>query len=328
MNLLSLAIRPEALEPRFLVLPLLFGFGLYLVLTAQPLGRPKPDLRQRLDRLDVDARIRMELTQPAVQPIFASRALELIMRPFMEDVGRLLRAVLSRFGLGGGQALERRLRLLRPGVEPVQFFGEKVVCGFIGFGCFPLMNAVGIHPFGPWPVWAWTLGFAAGFLCPDAQLDQAERARRTRCLMELPALLEMLTIAASAGLALEQAVSQVSQQSSGTVAQELRRASREAELGQRPLVEALNAMAERNRIPELTSFVGQLCSAYSQGLPLVEALSAQADALRERKRLRVVEAGGRAGVLALLPAALFIFPVIFIVELVPATLVLMHIGGR
>ena len=40
------------------------------------------------------------------------------------------------------------------GVEPSQFFGEKIVCGLIGVSAFPLMNALGIHPFGPWPLWA------------------------------------------------------------------------------------------------------------------------------------------------------------------------------
>ena len=39
------------------LLPLLFGFGLYLVLTAQPIGRPRPDLLERLRRLDVEERL-------------------------------------------------------------------------------------------------------------------------------------------------------------------------------------------------------------------------------------------------------------------------------
>ena len=151
----GLTLRPDALQLRVLIWPVLFGLGLYLLLTSQPLGRPKPDLAERLRRLDVDERIRAEVIQHDVSPVFASRTLERILRPVVDDAGRLLRSVLDRFGLGGGAALERTLRLARPGVDPLQFFGEKVVAALVGLGLCPLMNALGAEPFGPWPVWLW-----------------------------------------------------------------------------------------------------------------------------------------------------------------------------
>lgn len=324
---LAFAINPEALQPRFLVWPLLFGLGLYLLVTSQPIGRPKPDLAERLRRLDVDERIKMELERRDVRPIFASRLLESMLRPIVDDLGRLLRAALGSFGLGGGEELERKLRVARPGVEPIQFFGEKAISGLIGLGLFPLMNTLGVQPFGVWPVWLWLVGFAAGFLLPDADLDRRIAARRARAVMELPVLLDMLTISASAGLALEQALSLVARQSQGAVAQELRHAVRDMALGQRSVVEALGAMAERSAVPELSSVVGQLKAAHEQGLPLVQTLSAQAEALREHKRLRIVAEGGKASVKMILPVALFILPVLFVVLLVPATVELMRLGG-
>src|SRR6266496_3776177 len=121
-----------ALDPRVVLLPLLIGLGLYLVLTALPVGRPKPDLGERLRLLDVDERIRLaELGRHEVRPLFTSRILENMLRPVIEDAGRLLRGVLLRLGLAGGRELEARLRILRPGVEVVQFFGEKVATGLI-----------------------------------------------------------------------------------------------------------------------------------------------------------------------------------------------------
>ena len=324
---LGLPVDPSAVELRALVWPLLFGLGAYLLVTTQPLGRPKPDLAERLRRLDVDARIKAELGCAEVRPFFASRRLEALMRPVLDDVGRALRAVLVRFGLGGGADLERKLRVARPGVETAQFFGEKVAAALIGLALLPLMSGLGIEPFGPWPVWAWVVGGVAGFVGPDWQLERRLAVRRTLCLMELPTILDMLTIATSAGLALEQALDRVARQSAGTVAHELQLASREVTLGQRSLVEALVAMAERNAVPELSGFAGQLRAAHEQGLPLVQALATQADALRERKRLRIVEEGGKASVRMLLPVALFILPVLFVVLLVPAVVQLMHLGG-
>jgi len=327
MTWIALPIDPSALELRVLLWPVLFGLGAYLLLTAQPIGRPKPDLAERLRRLDVDERIRAEIERQDVRPIFASRLLEAMVRPALDDLGRLLRSVLGRFGLAGGEELERKLRIARPGVEPAQFFGEKLATGLVGLGIFPLMNGLGIHPFGVWPLWLWLVGFAIGFLMPDWELDRRLASRRTLVVMELPILLDMLTIATSAGLALEQALSVVARQSQGAVAQELQHAVREMALGQRSVVEVLEAVAVRNAIPEISSFVGQLRAAHEQGIPLVQTLSTQAEALREQKRLRIVEEGGKASVRMVLPVALFILPVLFVVLLVPAAVELMHLGG-
>jgi Flp pilus assembly protein TadB len=48
-------------------------------------------------------------------------------------------------------------------------------------------------------------------------------------------------------------------------------------------------MAERNGIPELTAFASQVRASAERGLSLSQTLATQADALRERKLLRIVE---------------------------------------
>src|SRR5207237_1142525 len=161
--------------------------------------------------------------------------------------------------------------------------------------------------------WLWGIAAIVCFLAPDWDLDRRLVQRRTACLMELPTILDLLTIACSAGLSLEQALTLVARQSRGVVARELQRVVREMALGQRSLPEALQALGERNAIPELTQVTGQLRAAYQQGMPLVQSLGVQAEALRERKRLRIVEEGGQATVRMLLPVALFIMPVLFVV---------------
>ncbi|HVA85556.1 MAG TPA: type II secretion system F family protein [Candidatus Saccharimonadales bacterium] len=310
-----------------LLWPLLFGLGAYLVLVSQPIGRPKPDLVERLRRLDVDERIRMDLGRRDARPLFASRVLEALLRPILDDAGRFCALVLGRLGLAGISDLEGRLQVARPGVGTIQFLGEKVATALIGLAIFPLMNAVEVHPFGTWPLWTLVLGGVTGFLAPDWEMERRLAARRLACLMELPTMLDLLTIACSAGLSLEQALGLVARQSEGVVARELQRAVREMALGQRSLAAALDAIAERNAIPELTQFVGRTRAAYDQGAPLVQSLTIQAEALREQKRLRIVEEGGQASVRMILPVALFILPVLFVVLLVPAAVELLHLGG-
>jgi tight adherence protein C len=324
---LPVPVDPAALQPRVLLWPVLWGLGAYLLLTAQPLGRPKPDLAERLRLLDVDERVRMELDRREERAFYVSLRLERLLRPVVDDAGRLLRALLARLGLGGGADLERKLAAARPGVDPVQFFGEKAVCALVGLGLCPLLAALGAEPFGPWPVWLWVALAGAGFAAPDAELERRLAARRARAVMELPVLLDMLAIGVSAGLALEQALERVARQAHGAVARELRQAVRETALGGLSVIEALEAMAERNAVPELTRVVGQLRAGHDQGLPLMQTLAAQAAALRERKRLRIVEEGGKASVRMVLPVAVFILPVLFVVLLWPAAEELTRLGG-
>ncbi len=184
LTLLGQTFRLAALDARVVLLPLLFGLGLYLLLTAQPLGRPKPDLGERLRLLDVDERIRLaELGRHQSRQLFASRILDNMLRPVIEDAGRLLRGVFQRLGLAGGRELEARLRVLRPGVEVVQLLGEKVATGLIVAATFPLMNLLRIDPLGPWPVWVWLVAFGVGFLLPNWDLQRRSAERRGLVLM-------------------------------------------------------------------------------------------------------------------------------------------------
>src|SRR5581483_1326846 len=110
--------------------------------------RPKPNLAERLRRLDVDERIRMELDSREPRPIFASRLLEAMLRPIFEDAGRLLQSLLGRLGLAGVADLERKLRATRPDIGVVQFFGEKITTALVGLLVFPAIELLAVHPFG------------------------------------------------------------------------------------------------------------------------------------------------------------------------------------
>jgi tight adherence protein C len=241
-----------------------------------------------------------------------------IVRPVVDEAGRQLQQLLARFGLVRLEDLEQSLELLRPGVTPAHHFGEKVLLALLGLAFLPVTEAIGIHPFGSTPIWLWAALGLVGFAVPDWYLAQKQEQRRRRMLMELPAVLSMLAIALAAGRSVEEAVARVSEGSEGELAGELRRVRRELRLGQRYLVPALLAMAERNRIPELQTVVGHIQAATNLGLTLTEVLRTQAAALRERKRLYIVEEGGKGSIRMVIPVALFILPVLFVILLAPA----------
>ena len=297
----------------------LLAVGLFGFVESLPFGAPRESLADRLRQLEPEywAHLAQEQHSAALRPMRVGHS---ILRPVVDELGRQLQTVLGRFGLIRSGDLELRLDLLRPGVKPAQHFGEKVVLALLGLGVLPACDAIGIHPFGPYPLWAWIALGVLGFAAPDWYLAQRFERRRARIVMELPTVLSMLAIAISAGGSIEEAVARVADSSDGTLARELQRVRRELRFGQRYLVPALVALADRNRVPELYSVVGHIQAASRLGLPLVHVLRTQATALRERKRLLIAEEGIKGSIRMIVPVALFILPVLFVVLLGPAAM--------
>ena len=294
----------------------LLAIGLFGFVESLPFGAPRESLAERLRQLEPEywAHLAHERQAAALRPVRVGRS---ILRPAIDELGRHLQALLARFGLFQPGDLQHKLELLRPGVPLAQHYGEKLVLGLIGVGILPGCDALGIHPFGPYPVWSWVALGIAGFAAPDWYLRRKFEQRRARLVMELPTILSMLAIALAAGSSIEEAVARVSDASDGELAGELQRVRRELRFGQRYLVPALIALAERNRVPELSTVVGHIQAASRLGLPLTQVLRTQASALRERKRLLIIEEGTKGSIRMIAPVALFILPVLFVVLLAP-----------
>jgi len=310
-----------------LILSGMMSLGLWLIVVAQPLGRPRPDLALRLRMLSAQARLEMEAKGRGTRsPLFKSSALERLLRPLLDDAGRVLGRVIARTGLGG-RDLERKLALGWPGMTSAQFYGQKLASGLVLMTAFPLMNVLGVHPFGAWPVWMWLVGFGLGFAAPDWMLEGRLERRRTAVVMELPTVLDLLAIAASAGMSPEQALLEVSREVGGVLGDGLRDAVREAGLGAATHAEALRRLAEREGVPELVSVADAWQAALEQGLPLGQAMLTLGETVRDKKRSRLLEEGGKSTVRMLFPVAVFIFPVFMVVLLYPAGVELLGLGS-
>ena len=205
--------------------------------------------------------------------------------------------------------------------------GLKLATAAVGPLALGAIGLLGWRPAGGWPPWLWGGLLAAGFLAPDWDLARRLAARREALLDELPGVLELLALATTAGQGLEQALRLVAEWGQGAVARALRGALQEVALGGRPLGAALEAMAAREALPELEAVAARLRAVHEQGLPLAESLAAQADALRERQRLALEEAGGRATVRMLVPIAVLILPAVGVVLLFPAVVEIWALAG-
>ncbi|GMU40122.1 MAG: hypothetical protein AMXMBFR23_09880 [Chloroflexota bacterium] len=304
-----------------LLLSGLLGAGLFLIAIGQPLGRRRPSLAARLHRMSAQGRMELEAGEHRA-PVFDSPLLEHSLRPLLDDAGDAIGALLRRLGIETGD-LDRRLRLVMPGVTPAQFRGQQFATGLIGGAVFPLIGLLGG---GAWPVWLWLAAFAAGFAAPSWQLRARLRQRRLTVMTETPAALDLLVLGATAGLSPEQALAETAKQLNGVLGTALRGVVREAGIGGDDYAEGLRLLADREEVAELRSLADTWRLAQRQGTPLAPAMLALSETARDRERTQLLEEGGKAAVRMLFPIALCIFPVFLIVLLYPAGVQLLGLG--
>jgi tight adherence protein C len=306
-----------------LVYGALFGAGTLLVLTAQPMGAPRPSLTRRL------AALRPETApEPArardVERLFRTRLLEEVLRPALERAGGGAARLFGRVGLNL-KATEDRLRAAGDRGGLALFVGQKLAGGLIGFAFLPVAASFGVAP--RVPVWFWIACAAGGFLLPEAMLRSRAESRRRQMREDLVHLAELLALSVSAGLGVEGALEQVASSREGPLFVELRRLLREVRLRGEPSSRALSELPRDTGLPDAEPLATSVRAAAAHGAPLTQALRAQARALRERRRLELVEAGERAQVRMLLPTGLLILPAFFVVVLYPAAVQLLRVTG-
>jgi len=304
-----------------LVLGALFGSGLLLLLTAQPLGAPRPSLARRL------AALAPEVTREAPrdeEPVFRTRLFEESLRPALERAGQAIARTLGRLGLDL-RSTEHRLRAAGDRGGLALFEGQKLAGALIGFSFLPAASSLQLAP--PTPVWLWLAAAAAGFLMPEAILKRRAESRRRRMRQDLVHFAELASLAVSAGLGIEGAIDQAAASGEGPLFDELRGLLREARLRGHGASAALARLPVEAGLSDAEPLAAAIGAAAEHGTAVTQALRSQARALRERRRLELVEAAERAQVRMLLPVGLLILPAFFVVVLYPAAVQLLRLTG-
>jgi tight adherence protein C len=298
---------------------LLFGTGAFLLALAQPLGRPLPPLAERLRRLGPEGGD--DEAAPERAPLFRSAGLDAALAPALEAAGGGLLRLLGRLGLSR-EAPAARLAAAGSKMTPAQLFGQKLAFAAVGLAFLPAAQALGVlREAGA--LWLWLLLATAAFAAPDLALAQRAAARRRAVAWELGGLLDTVTLAVSAGIGVEQALQEAALAGDGILAAELRAGLREARLAGRPVWERLEIFGEEVGVPEVAAAGAAIGAAIRQGAPVLQALRAQAEAVRDRRRLELLEAGERAAVRMLLPVGGLILPAFFLAVLFPAAVQLL-----
>jgi tight adherence protein C len=156
-----------------------------------------------------------------------------------------------------------------------------------------------------------------GFFLPDMWVSRKAKERQHQIEIELPDVIDQLTMSVEAGLGFEAALARTSRVGEGPLAEELNRTVQEMQLGV-SRSDALRNLADRTDVTDLKSFVLTVVQSEEYGLPIAKVLRVQAEELRDKRRQRAEERALKIPVFLIFPLAFCIFPTIFIIVLGPA----------
>jgi tight adherence protein C len=150
-----------------------------------------------------------------------------------------------------------------------------------------------------------------GWRVPNIMLSRAIKARKEEIQRNLPDFLDLLANTVKAGLALNAALVQAVEATSGALKEELSSMLSEVRLG-RPRSDALGAMSERINEESVTTFVTAVVQAEKLGSNLSEVLQELAKETRDRRWMRAEERAAQLPIKMILPMALFMIPSLYL----------------
>jgi tight adherence protein C len=167
---------------------------------------------------------------------------------------------------------------------------------------------------------SWVIGgAAAGLLIPVLYVRRRHALLHQQCREGFPTFLDLLVVCSEAGLAPRAGIERVSREITRThpsLGANLFLMSLELRAG-RPLVEAVEGLGRRINLDEVRSFGSLLQQTEELGTNLTSTLRVFSEDMRARRFFRAEEKAYGLPVKLVLPLALFVFPGMLVVALLP-----------
>ena len=242
----------------------------------------------------------------------ATPALARPLQPKSELERSKLKTKLANAGFRSEAAPSVFLGLKFSGLLGGLFLGAGTILGLAGISKSTLMSSMAV----------------AGllFYLPDLVLWFLGRRRKQAIFLGLPDALDMLVVCVEAGLGLDQAMRKVAEEmrkSYRLLAEEFGLANFQLQMG-RPRAEVLHELGMRTGVSDLRSLAAVLIQADKFGTGIAQALRAQSDSMRIRRRQLAEEKAAKTAVKLIFPLVLFIFPGIFVVLVGPAAITMVR----
>ncbi|ASK64894.1 pilus assembly protein TadB [Brachybacterium avium] len=296
---------------------LLFGVGLFLIVSTFPWLRPR----------DLAARVDPYLRRSRSSSLFAvprsTSRLRVVLENLMGPVAVRALGLLERL-TGGADQLERRLRLAGRRTSADSFRVEQVVFGVIGLVLGIALAVAAIALRGASPLMGLlivSLGALGGVLLRDYLLGMEIKRRAARMAREFPTVADLLALAVAAGESPIAAMERVARTSSGALPDEFAATVADIRAGT-SVSQALASLGARTPLGSLGRFGEGVSIAIERGTPLADVLRAQAQDAREESKRELMETAGQREIMMLVPVVFFVLPLVIVFAIFPGLAVL------
>jgi len=252
----------------------------------------------------------------------------------LQAVTRLLEYTNKHYTGGNDENMRAlRKRLIQAGIfDPrgVAFFfiGRTVlavVVAGVAFGLLPMVGAPGGSFF-----WLMVMvGGIAGYIAPSMYIDRRIAARAMEHRAGFPDFMDLMVVCADSGLSLEAALERVGREmgdSYPSLTANIYMTNLEIRAG-RPLKDALERFADRLALEEARQFATLINQSIDLGSSITDAMRVYSDDMRHKRLSRAEEKAYALPSKLTVPMMVCIFPVLFVVILLPV-FVRLHLGGH
>jgi tight adherence protein C len=200
--------------------------------------------------------------------------------------------------------------------------GLAILLGLIAFLAIPMLSLRGS---GGWLMVI--VGGIAGYIGPSMYIDKRIAARKEEHRAGFPDFLDLLVVCADSGLSMEAALERVGRElgeSYPSLCANVHMTNLEIRAG-RNLKESLERFAERLALEEAKAFATLINQSIDLGSSITDALRVYSDDMRHKRLSRAEEKAYALPAKLSLPMMVCIFPVLFVVILLPV-FVKLHSG--
>jgi tight adherence protein C len=222
-----------------------------------------------------------------------------------------------------GEMKVLRRRLIQAGVfdaHAVGYFFVARTALAVGLGVAVFVLGPMIIPLQGSSFWLSVIvGGIAGYLAPSLYLDRRISARRSEHRIGFPDFMDLLVVCADFGLSMEAALDRVGRElgdSYPSLCTNLHMANLEIRAG-RSMTEALEHLGDRLGLEEARSFATLIQQSAELGSSITDALRVYSDDMRHKRLSLAEEKAYSLPAKLAIPMMVCIFPVLFVVILLP-----------
>ena len=203
-------------------------------------------------------------------------------------------------------------------MEPIDFYNIKFVAAPI-FAVVGIVLCVALD----FPAAFGLVGAVVGYILPEQILKSMVKKRTIQADIELPNILDLISVCMASGMTLMKAISVICQRNTGLLVDELRKVQSDIDRGA-SMISAFESLTRRVKSKKLREVYQNVKLSETFGTPIATQLKTLGDSVRQSTFELAKQKAAKAAVMVLFPVLFFILPAVIIIVLGPLSVRMMN----